>query len=201
LAAPAPAGGMAGSTPSSRRAGGEFRRSRRSRPVCRSRWCGVICRRRGRCATFGVRRRGWRAPGRWRGGGHRRGCGGGWPCRIVLGRGDRMSEPAAMTTVQASARAGVSAAGRGPRPLWVDPVAHRRELARFGRYVVVGPSDSNCAIWCGAIGDDGYGQNCAVNASCCARTGVRWRRRCGARGWSRRCGLCIGAATTRCVCG
>ena len=69
-----------------------------------------------------------------------------------------MTARAAMTTVAAPAPMAVSVRGRGPRPLWVDPVSHRRELARFTAYVVAGPSDSDCAMWIGAIGDDGYGR-------------------------------------------
>jgi hypothetical protein len=55
----------------------------------------------------------------------------------------------------------VSAGGAGvagPRPLWVDPVAHRGELVRFARFVVAGPAAVDCAIWRGAIGSDGYGR-------------------------------------------
>lgn len=43
-------------------------------------------------------------------------------------------------------------------PLVVDPDCHRTELARFARHVVVGPGVDDCAIWVGAIGDDGYGR-------------------------------------------
>jgi hypothetical protein len=43
-------------------------------------------------------------------------------------------------------------------PLWVDPVAHGGEIARFERFVVPGPSPADCAVFCGAIGDDAYGR-------------------------------------------
>lgn len=42
--------------------------------------------------------------------------------------------------------------------LWVDPVLHAAECARFANYIVAGPTASDCAIWCGAIGADGYGR-------------------------------------------
>ena len=45
------------------------------------------------------------------------------------------------------------------RPLWVDPVAHAGEIARFERFVVAGPDPADCALFGGAIGDDGYGRN------------------------------------------
>lgn len=44
------------------------------------------------------------------------------------------------------------------QPLVVDPECHRAELARFCRHIVVGPDVDDCAIWVGAIGDDGYGR-------------------------------------------
>jgi len=40
----------------------------------------------------------------------------------------------------------------------VDPVAHRREIARFRAKVVQGPKPSDCDIWTGAIADSGYGR-------------------------------------------
>lgn len=40
--------------------------------------------------------------------------------------------------------------------LVVDPIAHAAEIERFYRRVVFGP-DEHCAIWTGAISDDGYG--------------------------------------------
>ncbi|WP_078345215.1 hypothetical protein [Mycobacteroides chelonae] len=42
--------------------------------------------------------------------------------------------------------------------LVVDPQRYAGELARFWAKVVTGPLESDCAIWCGAIGDDGYGR-------------------------------------------
>jgi hypothetical protein len=44
------------------------------------------------------------------------------------------------------------------QPLVVDPALHAGELARFWSKVVAGPEESDCAIWCAAIGDDGYGR-------------------------------------------
>lgn len=43
------------------------------------------------------------------------------------------------------------------RDLFVDPVVHVNELARFRKYCVSGPGES-CCIFTGAIGDDGYGR-------------------------------------------
>jgi hypothetical protein len=42
-------------------------------------------------------------------------------------------------------------------PLIVDAVVHAVEIKRFLAKVVEGP-DGYCAIWRGAIGDDGYGR-------------------------------------------
>lgn len=49
--------------------------------------------------------------------------------------------------------------------LVVDPTTHAREIARFLRRIVqrldtdpADPDAMTCAIWCGAIGDDGYGR-------------------------------------------
>ena len=47
---------------------------------------------------------------------------------------------------------------RHAQPLWVDPVTHAGEVARFRRFVVAGPAASDCAVFCAAIGDDGYGR-------------------------------------------
>lgn len=33
-----------------------------------------------------------------------------------------------------------------------------RDVERFWRYVVKGPSDADCWLWTGAVGDDGYGR-------------------------------------------
>ncbi|UKD50737.1 hypothetical protein L3Q65_00285 (plasmid) [Amycolatopsis sp. FU40] len=53
----------------------------------------------------------------------------------------------------------------GREALVVDPEAHAREIARFLRRVVrrpatdaADPAAMTCAIWTGAIGDDGYGR-------------------------------------------
>jgi hypothetical protein len=43
--------------------------------------------------------------------------------------------------------------------LWVDPVVHAAECQRFDSYVVKGPRASDCDIFTGAIGKDGYGFN------------------------------------------
>ncbi|MBN7315022.1 hypothetical protein I3U70_26915 [Mycobacteroides abscessus subsp. abscessus] len=40
----------------------------------------------------------------------------------------------------------------------VDPVIHRREIARFRAKVVKGPKPRDCDIWTGAIADSGYGR-------------------------------------------
>ena len=42
--------------------------------------------------------------------------------------------------------------------LTVDPVVHAAEIARFHGHVVCGPTASDCDIWTGAIGADGYGR-------------------------------------------
>jgi len=65
--------------------------------------------------------------------------------------------------------AGRASVGSVPAPamtaLVVDPTTHAREIARFQRRVVrrpdtdpADPTAMTCAIWCGAIGDDGYGR-------------------------------------------
>jgi len=43
--------------------------------------------------------------------------------------------------------------------LVVDPRLHAGEIARFTSHVVCGPAASDCNIWTGAIGADGYGRN------------------------------------------
>ena len=43
--------------------------------------------------------------------------------------------------------------------LVVDPRVHAGEIARFTSHVVCGPEASDCNIWTGAIGADGYGRN------------------------------------------
>lgn len=43
--------------------------------------------------------------------------------------------------------------------LVVDPRLHAGEIARFTSHVVCGPEASDCNIWTGAIGADGYGRN------------------------------------------
>lgn len=43
-----------------------------------------------------------------------------------------------------------------PLPLRVDPIAHRAEIERFRRKVVVGPRVEDCAIYTGAL-SEGYG--------------------------------------------
>ncbi|ETB38707.1 hypothetical protein O974_26955, partial [Mycobacterium avium 11-0986] len=45
-----------------------------------------------------------------------------------------------------------------PLRLVVDSRAHREELLRFEQNVVRGPGPHDCAIWCSAIGADGYGR-------------------------------------------
>lgn len=42
--------------------------------------------------------------------------------------------------------------------LTVDPIVHGQECARFDAFVVAGPAESDCAVWTGAIGKDGYGR-------------------------------------------
>ena len=46
-----------------------------------------------------------------------------------------------------------------PLRLVVDPRVHADELARFEDNVVRGRGEQDCAIWCSAIGADGYGRN------------------------------------------
>lgn len=48
---------------------------------------------------------------------------------------------------------------RSAGELVVDRRLHASEIARFHRHVVCGPSVSDCDIWTGAIGADGYGRN------------------------------------------
>ncbi|WP_062892435.1 hypothetical protein [Mycobacterium avium] len=45
-----------------------------------------------------------------------------------------------------------------PLRLTVDRRVHAEELARFEDNVVRGPGAHDCAIWCSAIGADGYGR-------------------------------------------
>ncbi len=45
-----------------------------------------------------------------------------------------------------------------PLRLVVDPWVHSDELLRFEDNVVRGPGAEDCAIWCSAIGADGYGR-------------------------------------------
>ncbi len=47
---------------------------------------------------------------------------------------------------------------RSAAELLVDRVVHAAEIARFYRHVVCGPTSSDCDIWTGAIGADGYGR-------------------------------------------
>jgi hypothetical protein len=42
--------------------------------------------------------------------------------------------------------------------LRVDPVEHAGEVARFRAKVVQGPDPRDCALWLGAIANDGYGR-------------------------------------------
>lgn len=48
--------------------------------------------------------------------------------------------------------------GSQPLRLVVDSQAHCEELQRFESNVVRGPGADDCAIWCSAIGADGYGR-------------------------------------------
>lgn len=45
-----------------------------------------------------------------------------------------------------------------PLQLVVEPIVHAAELARFESCVVRGPGADDCAIWCSALGSDGYGR-------------------------------------------
>ncbi|MGH3857877.1 MAG: hypothetical protein ACRDR6_31195, partial [Pseudonocardiaceae bacterium] len=65
------------------------------------------------------------------------------------------SDTAAQRTVRP--RCSVMVAAFITEPLVVDPVVHAAEIARFVAKVVEGPGEY-CAIWTGAIGDDGYGR-------------------------------------------
>jgi hypothetical protein len=47
---------------------------------------------------------------------------------------------------------------RSAGQLIVDRVLHAAEIARFHSHVVCGPTPSDCSIWAGAIGADGYGR-------------------------------------------
>jgi hypothetical protein len=42
--------------------------------------------------------------------------------------------------------------------LTVDRVLPAAQIARFHEYVVCGPTASDCDVWTGAIGADGYGR-------------------------------------------
>jgi len=46
-----------------------------------------------------------------------------------------------------------------PLRLVVDLRVHAEELRRFEQNIVRGPGAQDCAIWCSAIGADGYGRN------------------------------------------
>ena len=48
--------------------------------------------------------------------------------------------------------------GSRPLRLVVDQRVHANELRRFEDSVVRGPGAQDCAIWCSAIGADGYGR-------------------------------------------
>lgn len=47
---------------------------------------------------------------------------------------------------------------RSAGQLVVDRQEHAAEIARFHSHVVCGPTPSDCNIWTGAIGADGYGR-------------------------------------------
>lgn len=47
---------------------------------------------------------------------------------------------------------------RSAGQLVVDRLLHAAEIARFHSHVVCGPTASDCNIWTGAIGADGYGR-------------------------------------------
>lgn len=47
---------------------------------------------------------------------------------------------------------------RSAGELIVDRQVHAAEIARFHSHVVCGPTASDCNIWTGAIGADGYGR-------------------------------------------
>ena len=51
-----------------------------------------------------------------------------------------------------------STAMRSAGQLVVDQRVHAAEITRFHSHVVCGPTASDCNIWTGAIGADGYGQ-------------------------------------------
>lgn len=42
--------------------------------------------------------------------------------------------------------------------LWVDTAIHADDCARFDSFVAIGPAATDCDIWIGAIGGDGYGR-------------------------------------------
>jgi hypothetical protein len=48
---------------------------------------------------------------------------------------------------------------RSAGQLIVDQRLHAAEIARFHSHAVCGPTPSDCDIWTGAIGADGYGRN------------------------------------------
>ena len=88
---------------------------------------------------------------------------------------------------------------RSAGQLIVDPRLHAGEIARFTSHVVCGPTHSDCNIWTGAIGADGYGRFYLT------RDGVGFCVRphryalaiaCGA--WRPACWACTNA-TTRCA--
>ena len=82
----------------------------------------------------------------------------------------RMRAPLRLARLPLVARVGVvSVRGRSVRAvrhiehgavasLWVDPLVHASECARFQSYIVAGPTAGDCDIWRGAIGGDGYGR-------------------------------------------
>lgn len=90
-----------------------------------------------------------------------------------------------------------------PLRLVVHPLVHAEELRRFEANVVPGPGAEDCAIWCSAIGADGYGRfwvNRDGSRVMLRPTVMRWRPRWTVRRWSRGCGHCAGV-TTRRACG
>ena len=66
---------------------------------------------------------------------------------------------------------------RSAEQLIVDRRVHAAEIARFHSHVVCGPTASDCNIWAGAIGADGYGRFYLTREGgvVFARTATRWR--------------------------
>jgi hypothetical protein len=88
---------------------------------------------------------------------------------------------------------------RSAGQLIVDRLSHAAEIARFHSHVVCGPTPSDCNIWTGAIGADGYGRFYLMRdgVGFCVRP-HRYALAIGGGSVQRACWVCT-TATTRCA--